>query len=388
VLTATDLRNFPAVADNIERPDTLSQTLLGKHDSCPRSAYLSRKYETSSIAMDRGTAFHLVAERATEMMLEAGEQTMPGEVAKELADAVMAEHPELVLPTESQDAVRLMAWNWAEGTVLDPSALIGVELRIRFEVGGFALTCRIDRAEVFDSTLHLHDYKTSLNMRKREDVQRGFQGQFYALAALRGEVVPEDETLEPFAIGSGINDVWFWETYPRYRDEDSGQLIAKDGSWTRPELHEFATSLERNVEIFESSLESGEWPARDGSWCSQCAAPAECPIPEHLRAVEEVTSPEHASDLFSLKLAHERHGRRMQATLRGWAKENGPVFQGDYVFDGQLQRSKEVVDWGALLHAIYQSTELGVPLKLDDHIRVKESTMFGKRKLTEEERDG
>jgi PD-(D/E)XK nuclease superfamily len=376
-----DLRDFPSVADNIERPDTLSQSLLAKHDKCPRSAYLSRKYETASIPMDRGSAFHAVAERATQMMIDEGEPTMPGEIAKELADAVMAEHPEWVLPTAEQDAVRLMAWNWAEGTVLDLEAIIGVEVPLEMQLGGFTLTSRIDLIEVVGSTLHLYDYKTSLNIRKREEVQRGFQGQFYALEAVEG--VRRDSGL---GFGAGINDVWFWEVYPRYRDMDSGMLIAKDGSWTRAEIHDFKVSLLRNVERFEESLETGGWPARDGSHCSECPAASECPIPEHLRAVEEIATAEQAADLFSLKLAHEREGRRMQASLRGWVNDNGPIFVGDYVFDAKASESREVVDWTRLETALYQSMELGVPFNRDEHIRVKRSTKFAKRRLTEEER--
>lgn len=383
-LAPMDLRDFPPVEANIDRPETLSQTLLAKHNNCPRSAYLSRKYRggTGSHQMDRGIAVHETLERATNMMIEMQEPVIPGEMCRELADAVMAEHPELVLSTYEQDAARLMAWNWAEATVLDLDTIIGTEIPLEMEVGGFKLTCRIDRAHVYGTGLFLYDYKTSLNIRKREEVQRGFQGQFYGLAALNG--VRQDTGL---SIGAGITDVWFYEAYPRYRDKESGALVAPEGVWSRSELGEFRVSLERNVAAFERSLETGDWPARDGSWCSECPAAAECPIPEHLRSVPSVDSLSAAEDAFSHKLALERENRRLQDGLRGWVKENGPIFVGDYAFDVTQTQSKSVKDWPTLEAAIQKSVLFGEPFKAEEHITLKQATKFAKRKITEEERD-
>ena len=382
-LTPTNLRDFPAVDVNIERPSTLSQTLLAKHNYCPRSAYLSRKYKTGSVPMDRGIALHETLERAVQTMLDQGEPSMPGDVARELADAVMAERTDLVLPTEEQDAVRLMAWNWAEGTVLDLDAIVGIEVPLELELGGFKLTCRIDRIEIQGNTLHLYDYKTSLNIRKREDVQRGFQGQFYALAALHG-VRPDTQ----LGIGAGIEDVWFWEVYPRYRDRESGGLVMKDGSWLRSELSEFRVSLERNIATFGESLETGKWPARDDpSWCGECPAQSECPIPEHLRAIPEITSVEDAQDAFSHKLALDREGRRLQAGMRGWVKENGPIFVGDHVFDATHSESRVVRDWHEFMLVLHRVADYKLPIEISDYVELRQSTKFAKRKITEEERD-
>lgn len=383
-LATQNYRDFPPVEENIERPETLSQTLLAKHDKCPRSAYLMRRFKKGSVEMDRGTAFHMVPERATALMLEQKppEVTIPGEVCRELADAVMAERTDLVLPAEEQDAVRAMAWNWGESWTVDPDTFIGTEVPLELEVGGFLVTCRIDLIEGQGSTLYLTDYKTSLNIRKREEIQRGFQGKLYGLAVLFGQ---HRET--GLNLGAGINDVWFYETYPRYRDRDSGSLIKKEGVWTRTELAEFRTALERNIERFAESLETGDWPARDGSWCSECPAQTECPIPEHLRSVEAITSDLHAELAFSRKMALERESRRLQDGLRGWVKERGPVFVGDYAFDGTDVQSNEIKDWDELIVALTRTSEIGAPFEITEHVRPKRSTKFAKRKITEEERD-
>jgi hypothetical protein len=380
-VATADYRDFPPVEENVERPEAVRQSVLARHDKCPRSAYLALKYDRSSVAMDRGTAFHAFVERAIETMRDHDEQTMPGEQARELADAVMAELTDLVLPAEEQDAIRLMAWNWAESFVLDWNTIIGVEVPLSMELGGFTLTGRLDLIEAAGPTLFSKDWKTSLAIRKREEVQRGFQGKMYALLLLEGV------TSEGMTLGAGVNDVWFYETYPRYRT-DEGALRAQEASWTRPEVREFKVSLERNLQRFADSFETGDWPARDGSWCSTCPAQTECPIPAHLRAVEQITSVSEAEDAFSLKMALERESRRLQSGLRGWTQDNGPIYQGDYAFDATVQESNEVIDWEELRMALYRTAEFGAPFDPTKHIRVKQSTKFGKRKLTEEERDG
>lgn len=379
-----DYRSFPPVEENIERPETLSQTLLSKHDKCPRSAYLMRKYRTGSVEMDRGTAAHDVFERLTNLSLSEGEPVIPGDVGRAEADAVMTERTDLVLPAAEQDAVRAMAWNWCEGMTVDPETFIGAEVPLEIEIGGWLVTCRIDLVEGQGSTIYIHDYKTGLNIRKREEIQRGFQGKLYALTVLFGQ---HRET--GLNLGAGINDVWFYETYPRYRDKESGGLIKKEGVWTRTELAEFRVSLERNIERFAESLETGDWPARDGSWCSECPAQTECPIPAHLRSVEQITSVSEAEDAFSHKMALEREARRLQTGLRGFVKDHGqPIFVGDYAFDAAVSQSKEVIDWDELIVGLTRTSELGAPFEINDHIRIKQSTKFGKRKKTEEEIDG
>lgn len=366
----------------IERPETLRQTLLGLHNHCPHSAYLSLKHDGGgdSHQMARGTAFHEVAERAITEMIEQSEPKMPGELCRDLADLVLAERTDLVISTEEQDATRLMAFNFGEGFVADPAAIVGVEVPMEIELGGFTLTGKIDLIEVHGQTIYLRDWKTSLAIRKNEEVQKGFQGLFYAMLCLYGV---QRET--KMSLGAGIADVWFYETYPRYRTDEGG-MVTKEGVWTKAEVFEFKTSLERNVARFEESLETGDWPARDGSWCSICPAAAECPIPADLRFDGKVIeSEEEAHEVFSLKLAAERDSRRMQSALRGWVEEHGPIFNGDLAFDAAVSQSKSVKDWDLMLLALLQTTQIGTPFEVTDHVTIRQSTKFAKRKQTEEE---
>lgn len=381
------LRSFPPVDLAIEPPERLSQTLLGKHDNCPRSAYLYLKYGggTPSHAMMRGTALHEVVERLKLTMVEQGEWTIPGDVAAEMADAVMVEHPEWVLRAEDQDVVRLCAYNWAEATALDLDAIVAVELPMHLELAGWTLSGRIDHAEAAGQTAYLRDLKTSLAIRKKEEVERGWQGKFYALLFLFGV---HAETGLP--MGGGINDVFFYEEYPRYRTEE-GPLFAREAAWTRPEIFEFKNSLERNILAFERSLETGDWPALDGSWCSECPAQQECPIPAHLRQVHTIESDEDAADAFSQMLALEREKSRYQTALRERVKETErPVYLGDYAFDATKTESRTITDLDEFVTIAYRIVDHEISrdsIDLSSFIEKRTSTKFAKRKLTKEERD-
>lgn len=382
-----DLRSFPPVEANVERPERLRQTLLAKHDNCPRSAYLYLKYDGGppSHPKSRGTALHEVVERLKEIMVEQSEPTIPGDLATATADAVMAEHPEWVLRAEDQDVVRLCAYNWAEATVLDLDAIVAVELPMHLELGDWTLSGRIDHAEATGQTAYLRDLKTSLAIRKKEEVVRGWQGKFYALLFLFG--VHADTALP---MGGGINDVFFYEEYPRYRTEE-GPLFTREAAWTRAEIFEFKVSLERNLAAFEHSLGTGEWPAVDGTWCSTCPAQSECPIPAHLRQVESIETEADAEDAFSQWFALDREKARYHGAMREWVKEHGPIFLGDYAFDGTVSESRTVTDIDEFVRAAYRVAEHGIDAETFDLLQFVEkrtATKFTKRRQTEEERDG
>lgn len=389
-LETINLRSFPPVDQNIGWPDTLSQTLLSKHDLCPRSAYLYRKYNggPGSLELDRGIALHETIERAQKLMLDSDEPTMPGEVARDLAEAVMQERKDLVLSASEQDRVRGMAWNFAESPqgMIDREALVGIELSMEFEVAGFRVTCRLDRVDVANSTLYVTDYKSGFPG-KQEDTDRSFQGQTYGAALLFGNVRDDDDPEKRYEFGAGINDVYFHEVFPRIRDEETGSLFVREAVWSRAELAEFKSSLERNVEAFADSLETGDWPARDGSWCGRCPAATECPIPAHLREIDVIESEEEAEIALSHKLALKKEGERIQRGLREYFKANGVFFVGDYAFDASFSESKSVKDWSGLQAATQAAARTGEVLDETPYVTNRSSTKYQERKLTPDERE-
>jgi RecB family exonuclease len=363
----------------IDRPETFRQSLLAKHDKCPHSAFLYLKHKDGapSHPKTRGSVFHLFMQRATDWMVTESEPMMPGEVATELADSIMAD--ELApLSAEEQDVVRQCAWNWAEATVLDLEALVGTEVDVELEVGGIKVTGRIDRVEVSGSTMYLRDAKTSLHVMRQEETERNFQRLLYSLAVIEGTAPGLG-----FSLGAGITDVWFTFEYPRHRT-DEGPLIMREAGSTRYELSEFRRSLERNVAALERSFETDEWPAVPGSWCSECPAQSECPIPMHLRPVLEIESAEDARDAFAWLQALDRMKAPIQSGLRGWVKEHEtPVYLGDYAFDAAVTRStpinKEAVEQAARTGERIDPTRL--------YAAPKTTTKYARRKITREERD-
>lgn len=363
-------------------PETLRQTLLSQHDKCPHAAWLSMKYpDRQTHAMTRGTVLHLVVERGIEMLIDNGETTLPGDMATSLADDLMAEHPEWVLSTAEQDVVRLCAWNWAEAFLFDPEAFLGCEIPMQIELCGWTVTGTIDLAEAQGETLYLRDNKTSLAIKKPDEMRRVFQGQLYALLMMFGHHAETGAQM-----GTGLNHVWFYEEYPRYRTEEGG-IVKREADWSRAEIFQFKRSLERNLLAFERSMQTDEWPARDGSWCSTCPSPTECPIPERLREIPDVATAEDALDAFSKKLANERESRRLQSGLRGWVEEHGPIFTGDLAFDAHVSDVRKVKDWEILLRAIKWSASDPEHREfvLTEHVDFHKQTKFAKRKQTPDE---
>lgn len=375
--TQTSLRSFPPVEENIDVPETLSKSKLERYDRCPRSFYLEVKHNggTGSVEMDRGTAVHEAIERCHNLMLEKDARTIPPEVARDIAENVMEERRDLVLPAKEQDRVRSTVWNWAgcQFGGIDPEVLLGVEIPMEMELNGWRLTSRVDRAEFANDTLYIYDWKSGFPG-KREDTEFSFQGKFYAMALLFG--FNQDNPAQTY--GAGVNDVWFYEVFPREtKGDDTKDVIVYEAVWDRTEIFEFRTSLERHLGSIEESLESGVWEARDGSHCGRCVAQTECPIPAHLREIEQVTTQEEAEVALTHKLALDREGARYQTALREWFKENGIVYVGDYAFDAKTSEGRSV-DWEAV--------KQGTPLH--EATTTKVSTKYAPRKLTKEERDG
>jgi hypothetical protein len=379
-----DFRQLPPVIEAVERPAGASQTLLSRLDVCPRSAYLGLKYRygPSSHPMARGEVFHEFAERATRLLIDQGEPSMPGEVARDLQQAVIEERTDLVLPHREQDACRLMAWNWGEATVLDLESIVAIESTFQMELSGWTHRGRIDRAEVRGTRADIYDYKTSLNITNQEDAERDFQLWDYGLLVAQGKI--EDR---PFGVADGINEFHLHLVFPRYTTEETGELISRDVAVSRGQLGEFAFTVQRLLEILDHGLETGEWPAVSGSHCSECPCRPECPIPEQLHDLLEI---ENLADAEAMaELWHQDNARvaRMKRTLKAWAQEHGPIFYGDYALDFKAQEKREIRDWPALLLAIDRTLSYGEPFDVNAHRRVTQSTRFDKRKQTEEERD-
>ena len=149
---------------------SLSPSAIGAFKSCPlafRLSYLDRLPQPPSVPAVRGTLVHAALER---LMLAPGPERTPERARACLAEAAaaLADHPEmtgLALTPEERAAMLEEAARLLDGyfTLEDPTRVrpIGLELRMRAQVGAVRLSGVIDRLELDpDGELVVTDYKT------------------------------------------------------------------------------------------------------------------------------------------------------------------------------------------------------------------------------------
>jgi putative RecB family exonuclease len=159
----------------------LSPSAISAFKSCPlafRLSYLERIPQPPSVPATRGTLVHAALER---LMLAPGPERTPERARACLAEAAAAyaDHPEMagleLGPDETaamlDDAAQLLDGYFA---LEDPTRVrpIGLELRMRAQVGRVRLSGVIDRLELDgDGELVVTDYKTGAAPSERREQQ-------------------------------------------------------------------------------------------------------------------------------------------------------------------------------------------------------------------------
>lgn len=320
------------MANPVSRP--LSQTVLSHAENCPHAAHLYLEgHGTESHAMDRGSVFHEMAEIVTRRCIEHGEPTPGGDVAREEAQAIM-DSGKIVLPAHEQEAVRIMAWNWGEAMHLDLAAVKAVELMLELDLGDTVIRGKIDLAlDNGTGVPQLFDYKTGLAKPSQDRFDKSFQGKFYAVLWAFGKFAHPSERgpqtgLDPAMYGTRVcrsfNEISFREVYPRYREADGG-LFSRTYSvpLTKPYLTDTGRTIRSIVARIKHGQDTGEWPARRGSWCSRCPEPTVCPI-----RLKPVMQPATADQAAQLAMSMERHQdiyKQARQVLKDWVDDHGPV---------------------------------------------------------------
>lgn len=377
------MREFPPVEENVERPESLRQTLLADFDKCPRSGYLSLKYGGGipTHAQARGSAFHLLAEIATKELVQNGEVQYPPELARDLMDQILRGEikPEdgeaLVVPASEHDSLRAMAWNWAKATQLYLPAIRGVERQAYLEVEGWRVHGTLDVALIDGQAGMVHDYKTRFTIPNQEEFERQFQGQFYGLLLAEGRWTDTDERVAP----EGLDEVQVVQRYPRHYYEDTGTLAERSTVYDQADLLDCKVAVQAILKRVEDGLETGVYPAIPGFHCGFCAAPHECPIPEQFRTIDTINSLEEAEAAGQRwdKLVAEAN--RLKGSIRAWADAN----EAERIAIGEdlelafiVTRSEPVKNKEALKKAL--ATNVGNPA---DFFSQRTSTKFDKRRV-------
>lgn len=388
-----DYRNLPAIKPTefklVTKPEKWSQSALAKWDTCHRSLFLYLKHKggPATHPLIRGSVFHHAVKDNTEYLRDKGEMQMPGDVAKDrlmalirsgelidLDDKGKERRMQIALPEYEQDALRVMIWNWAEATMVGPEAI--VEEMFEMRVGDHIVRGKPDLVQINPlGYIEVEDYKTSLSMPKQDDVEngsKGFQLLLYAALVLFGKPANED-----FGIGTGTDTVHARLSFPRYRNEESGELIGREIVLTRTDLNDFMQTLHAHLDGIDEAFRTRKFQAVDGAHCSECPARSECPLPDHLHALPRIETLEQAVEQAKFIDFTATDVNLARAALRSFCDENGinPLFHNDdyaYAFRVQESRNLDKLD----------PTE---PVRPDE-IPKTTSTPFGRRKQTPAEK--
>lgn len=400
----------------------VSATMLKHFDHCPRSAFLYtlHKGEAHTPEMERGSAFHAVCERVTQMAVDAEEPIVPSEVAKVVLDEVLAEYH---VPFREHDLLREMVHRWS-GEMAFPAAdrILSNETLFVLEVGGWQVRCRIDFAESLEdgAAVSVQDWKTSRAMVGYEDIARrrpdgslaakNMQLVLYGLALVFGVPVRVEECdncsnvdpsscpvcngkgyveiPEPFPVAARAQRADLSFVYPGIEDSE-GHMARRTVTLTRLELEEYRASLEALVARVERSEAGGDWPAQtSGEGCSICPARPECPIPVEVRDHRGVVNTAREAAEAAERLAWEKDDHQARhKELRLWAKANGPVrFGADRVMEF-VHGESERWDREGLVAAARRHAQYGEPFEAEEFVKRSESSRFVVRTLTAAELD-
>ncbi|HMS60641.1 MAG TPA: PD-(D/E)XK nuclease family protein [Solirubrobacteraceae bacterium] len=413
----TDYRHFEPVAENVPAPSRISQTLARRMDVCPRSAYLYLRYKggPSSAAMNRGTAFHIFAERMAVELIRRGERSLfapaqidpddPQDHGEDLSQAardvasltqamveqVFEDFPDLTMPAAERDSTRAMAYHLAIGWDVDPQAIVGVERMFSLELEcGWTIVGKVDLATLPSATVgEVADYKTTLAVPSQEEHAQSFQAKLYALLLMYGRPVDG----EPF--GSHLTHVTGRMIYPRAKPRETGKglrLVQREATWSRGQLDEFRMDVEALGRRVSDALESGDWAAQAGPHCSECPAPRECPIPRELRNYAgTILEPEQASEAWEWAMRAKAAVAAVEKEVKAFAKAHGGVVVGDQVFEWRVSESRRLrsvggrSDWDGLAQAVLDAATYGTPFELEEFVKWVPKNEFKSRPVVAEE---
>ncbi len=397
-------------------------TFLRHQTRCPRAGYLYQLHKGDgfqNVEMARGTAFHVIVERAVKLMVAQNEATVPPEVVKAIVNEVLAEYP--VAWTE-HDGLREMAYRWAAEWTVDPQKVIACETLIVLELGGWQVRCKVDFAEGTGLIVRVADWKSSRSAPGFEEVGRkrkhdgswaakNFQLILYALALVYGKPVrveecacmvfepPHDalgelcvlchgarqrEIVEDRRLAGQAEQFELEFVFPAIENLE-GKMVRRPVTLTRLELGEYYESLLATLKLLEKSEETGDWPAvLSDEACRECPAKRECPIPLELRdhageinSLAEATEAAEVLDRRSDENSALRKELKLFAAARGWEIPFGANKMWRFVYSA----SEKITDKDALFAAAVS----GEPFDRSRFVKVVESTNFTAVTLTDDE---
>ena len=366
------------------KPKSLRQSFVSLAASCAHAAYLSVKEgEARGHALERGSAFHEFADRASKVVVEEGEVRLPPDLAKTIAQEVLDSWPGN-MPAHEMDVVRACAHSWAEATEFDPDYYVGSELPLTLDLGELEITGTIDRLDILPGGhAVVSDYKSSLGMPSLDTAAQKPQLRTYATLLAFGTLQGETEKF-----GSHLETFECRFLFPRVGiDPETGGLASRTFWLDRGELLDHKLDLQAIASRLARSWETGFFPATTGSHCSFCPIRSECPIPdaehpyrEQIQSAEDAQAA--AEQYIHLKVAADA----ARQAVKGWVDDHGPVDVGsDMIAATDTVQRAPSLDKEKLRATVEDSKRFGTPLELDPFFAKKTATKFSIRRKREDE---
>lgn len=334
-LSWRDLPPLPE-RERVAVPDTPSQTFLKHWDRCHRSAHLYLKHRggPGSHPLNRGSIFHEVARRLVlEHVIKRGEREIPPDVGKVELTRVFAEHPELTVPADERDYLRMLVYHFCLGSYFDPARVLGVEQMLTLKLGRWTVRGKLDL--IYDhgsGMIEITDYKTQRNMPTSEEWATGghdprtglprfggdFQTQVYGVLCAFGV----DE--HGMTIGEQVNRWRLVQRFPSTLWEEG--IGYREADVDRVQLADFRDDVLAQLEALEHAIATGKWQPTPGTHCGECPAEYECPLPRHLRPDSQgasIDTLEEAERLAAFRRFSSRRQANLTRALRKAAERNG-----------------------------------------------------------------
>lgn len=407
-------------------------TFLKHYQACPRSGYFyaAHKGAMQNDAMVRGSALHTILERAVNLMIEQGEQTIPPELVKALVNEVLAED---AVPFAEHDYMREAAYRWAAEWTVDPAAVIACEQLVVLELGGWQVRGKVDFAEAQAGgmVVRVADWKSSRAApayeeiaRKRADgslAAKNFQLVLYALLLAFGVPVREEwaecdtcggdgfaqntdarapceqcagegkvrhEIAEPLPLAQRAEQFDLSLIYPGIKDRE-GLMLRRSVSLTRLELGEYRESLAGLMARVERSELQDDWPAViSDEGCSECPCRPLCPIPNELRDhAGAINTLEQAAEASEVLDRRDDQNRALRKEIKLFAKaRNLEIRYGaDKAWRFVVSETERIPDKEEMWAAVDRAAQYGEPFQRADYVKTTNGTNFTAVRLTADE---
>lgn len=342
----------------VERFPTVRQSLLSKFDECALSAKFYIDLEGgdghgnwNSHPQARGIIFHRFASKALLAMEEAGENTIPRDVALEILRECLRQHDvdardQINIPFSQIKDLRWVVMKFAKDNAFQISQLASVEERleaiVEYEGPDGVMVPRMMTGQLdalFMSTPEhavVLDWKDTWALPAPKDLsEKGyFQQRFYGFLVLERYRAIQEVTLR--------------EHYVRHDPGDGvGSGNTREATITREHLADIREEIAALVERFDRAVEHGNYPPErildekgndtgqneevvlwvpaPGKHCGWCPRPSACPIFPDARVQGAIETPEQAERYAAEALVAKAALDQRQKAMKAWADVRGPI---------------------------------------------------------------